>query len=95
MMAKEKNGGQEEFCVCWARDGRVMTPREEEILREIREVREEYDNLKKQLAESAALEEEERRLIEERLNKLRNRRQELEKLRIEAARERMKLLGHE
>lgn len=86
---------EEEFCVCWARDGRVMTPREEEILREIRAVRNEYDELKKMLTEVSAMHDEERRRIEDRLDQLRARREELEKLRIEAARERMKLLGHE
>jgi|YelNatPaOPRAMG01_1025707.scaffolds.fasta_scaffold65932_3 predicted metal-binding transcription factor (methanogenesis marker protein 9) len=94
-MEKEKHqkDDEEKICICWAREGRVMTPREEEILREIRLVREEYENLKKKLNEG--LSNSERLAIESKLQSLRARREELEQLRVEAARERMKLLGHE
>lgn len=71
-MEKEKppkSDDKEEVCICWARDGRVMTPREEEILGEIRQVREEYEHLKNRL--TASLEDSERLAIESKLESLR------------------------
>jgi len=44
---------------------------------------------------TASLEDSERLAIESKLESLRARREELEKLRVEAAKERMRLLGHE
>jgi len=90
---KQQKNDEEKVCICWAREGRVMTPREEEILQEIRLVREEYENLKEKLKKE--LSDSERLAIESKLQSLRTRREELEKLRVEAAKERMRLLGHE
>lgn len=70
-----------------------MTPREEEILREIRLLRTQYDELKKTL--HSEVDESKRNELEVKLQELRTRREELEKLRLDAAKERMRLLGHE
>ncbi|MCX7823464.1 MAG: hypothetical protein N2260_08495 [Syntrophobacterales bacterium] len=83
----------EEYCVCWARNGPVITPREEEILREIRSVRSQYDEVKEALSKES--DESRYRELEIKLRELKMRREELERLRIEAAKERMRLLGHE
>ncbi len=83
---------KESICVCWAREGRVFTPKEEEILKKIRELKKEYDHLKGFLNSAK---EEERKDLEKRLSELRELREKLEVERILAAKERMKLLGHE
>lgn len=93
MKENKSSPERDNFCVCWARNGRVMTPREEEILREIRLLKAQYDELKKALR--SELDESKRRELEVRLQKLKVRREELEKLRLDAAKERMRLLGHE
>lgn len=92
-MEDKNSPSKDEFCVCWARSGRVMTPREEEILQEIRQVKTQYDELKKMLLSEQ--DESIRSELESKLQTLRTQREKLERLRIEAAKERMRLLGHE
>jgi hypothetical protein len=74
----------------------VFTPREQEVLKRIREAGERAKNLKKQLAghEAYRLESGERKRIEAELDELRRLRTALEGERVAAAEERMRYLGH-
>lgn len=75
----------------------VFTAREEQVLARIREVSEQARDLKRQLEEFAAEPDEgskERLTALNELERLREVRAQLEKERIAAAEERMRLLGH-
>ncbi len=92
----KRNGKEESFCVCWFREGRVFTLEEEAILKEIRNLREQYNELRKRLNSlkhedpgSSEIAE-----LENQISTIRERRRVLENMRQEAAQERMKLLGH-
>jgi len=88
---------EESKSVCWFRDGRVLTPREEKILARIREVREEYHKLRSLRDELAREDPDSSKLdrLDEELKRLKKERARLDEERQDAARERMKLLGHE
>ncbi len=96
-MAKDKKDIREEsFCACWFKEGRVFTLEEEAILKEIRDLRAKYNELKKRLdslkrenPESPEIFE-----LENQIATIREKRKDLENIRQEAAKERMKLLGH-
>ena len=74
----------------------VFTPREQEVLKRIREAGEQAKNLKKRLAghESHRPESGERKSIEAEIEELRQLRTVLEEERVAAAEERMRYLGH-
>lgn len=74
----------------------IFTPREQEVLKRIREAAERARSLKKQLhpVEGASLSLEARTSIEEELGNLRLVRVRLEEERTAAAEERMRYLGH-
>lgn len=83
--------------VCRAREGRIFTPQEEEILAEICRIKEQFLMLNKQLGKLKKNGEDFTECIrlEWEIESLRKVRQELERKRIDAARYRMRLLGHE
>jgi hypothetical protein len=74
----------------------IFTPREQEVLKRIREAADTAKSLKQQLhpAEGAVLSSEARKSIEEDLENLRRVRVRLEEERTAAAEERMRYLGH-
>lgn len=75
----------------------VLTTREEEILKRIRELSLKAQGIKakmKQLDADGAVDEEAKTALREELASLRQRRSELETERMAAAEERMRLLGH-
>ena len=74
----------------------VLTSREEDVLRRIREASERVRELKRQAAAltGEATSQEERERISLELDRLRHLRSELEEERLAAADERMRILGH-
>ena len=74
----------------------ILTPREQEVLKRIREAGERARYLKKQLGQprAVALSAGDRKGIEEELGSLRQLRSVLEEERLAAAEERMRYLGH-
>lgn len=88
----------EECFVCKARNGKVFTAREEEILEEIRRITMRFRMLRRRIEEleaSGVVDSEELFRAKEELEALRKKRQDLELERVDAAKERMRLLGHE